>query len=314
LGHLSTDFEDISMTLNIGAAKAAPADLIKDSDTKRFVQDVIEASREQPVIVDFWAPWCGPCKQLGPNLEKLVKAANGKVKLVKINVDENQQLAAQMRVQSIPAVFAFVDGQPVDGFMGALPENQLKQFVDRLGSKGGLAEELDTAVSEANAAMAAKDYQTAAQIFAQVLQVDREHAAALAGLTRCQIEAGALESAKATLALVPPAKVNDPDVLSAKAALDLALNPVDLSGALALADAIAKNPEDLQARFDLAALQNAAGERAEALDNLLFVVRKKRDWNDEAARKQLVRLFEAWGPKDDLTVQGRRRLSSILFS
>jgi putative thioredoxin len=302
------------MTLTIGAAKPLPADLIKDSDTRRFMQDVIEESRQQPVIVDFWAPWCGPCKQLGPNLEKVVKAANGKVKLVKVNVDENQQLAAQMRVQSIPAVFAFVDGQPIDGFMGALPESQLKQFVDRLGSKGGLAEELDAAMTAGRSAQAAKDYQTAAQIFAQVLQVDREHAGALAGLARCQIETGATDNAKATLALVPPAKLSDPEVLSARAALELALNPVDLSGALALADAIARNPEDLQARFDLAGLQNASGQRAEALDNLLYVVRKKRDWNDEAARKQLVKLFEAWGPKDELTLQGRRRLSSILFS
>jgi putative thioredoxin len=302
------------MALTLGAAAPAPADLIKDSDTRRFMPDVIEASRQQPVIVDFWAPWCGPCKQLGPLLEKVVKAANGKVKLVKINVDENQQLAAQMRVQSIPAVFAFVDGQPVDGFMGALPESQLKQFIDRLGSKGGLAEQLDSAIAEAQTALGEKDYQTAAQIFAQVLQVDREHVGALAGLARCQIETGDLENAKATLALVPPAKASDPDVLNVKAALDLALNPVDLSGSLALAEAIARNPDDFQARFDLAGLQNAAGHRADALENLLYIVRKKRDWNEEAARKQLVKLFEAWGPKDDLTLQGRRRLSSLLFS
>ncbi len=302
------------MTLTLGAAKPAPADLIKDSDTKRFMQDVIEASRAQPVIVDFWAPWCGPCKQLGPTIEKVVKAANGKVKLVKINVDENQQLAGQMRVQSIPAVFAFVDGQPVDGFMGALPESQIKQFVDRLGSKGGLAEELEAATAEAEAALAEKDFEGAAQIYAQILQVDREYAPALGGLARCQIGLGDLEGAKATLALVPPAKANDPAVLSANAQLDLALNPVDLSESQALAAKIAANPDDFQARLDLAVLDNAAGNRAEALDHLLHIVRRKRDWNEEAARKQLVQFFEAWGPKDEFTLQGRRRLSSILFA
>jgi putative thioredoxin len=293
---------------------AAAGELVKDSDTKRFVADVIEASRKQPVIVDFWAPWCGPCKQLGPALEKVVRQANGKVRMVKINVDENQQLAAQMRVQSIPAVFAFVNGQPVDGFMGALPESQLKQFVDRLGGQGGMAEEIEAAVAEARLMMEQGDLQTAAQIFASVLQADREHAGALAGLARCQIAAGDLENARATLALVPPSKASDPDVLSATAALDLALNPVDLSEAATLRAAIDRNPDDFQARLDLAVLLNGAGERAEATEQLLYVIRKKRDWNEEAARKQLVKFFEAWGPKDEFTLAGRRKLSSLLFS
>ena len=306
------------MTMMIGeqiaGTGAGAADLVKDSDTKRFVADVIEASRKQPVIVDFWAPWCGPCKQLGPALEKVVRQANGKVRMVKINVDENQQLAAQMRVQSIPAVFAFVNGQPVDGFMGALPESQLKQFVDRLGGQGGMAEEIEAAVAEARLMMEQGDLQTAAQIFASVLQADREHAGALAGLARCQIAAGDLENARATLALVPPAKASDPEVLSAAAALDLALNPVDLSEAATLRAAIDKNPDDFQARLDLAVLLNGAGERAEATEQLLYVIRKKRDWNEEAARKQLVKFFEAWGPKDEFTLAGRRKLSSLLFS
>src|SRR3954470_5151752 len=206
---------------NRNSPRPAPApggatDLIKDSDTKRFMADVIEASRRQPVIVDFWAPWCGPCKQLTPLLEKLVRQANGKVKLVKVNIDENQQLAAQMRIQSIPAVFAFVDGQPVDGFMGALPESQIKQFIDRLGNQGSLAEELESVVEEGRQLLAAKDYAAAAQVFAQVLQVDREHAGAIAGLAKAQIEMGELAHAKATLALVPPARANDPDVVSAR--------------------------------------------------------------------------------------------------
>ncbi|RPH65656.1 MAG: thioredoxin, partial [Hyphomicrobiales bacterium] len=284
------------MTMMIGeqtaGTGAAAGELVKDSDTKRFVADVIEASRKQPVIVDFWAPWCGPCKQLGPALEKVVRQANGKVRMVKINVDENQQLAAQMRVQSIPAVFAFVNGQPVDGFMGALPESQLKQFVDRLGGQGGMAEEIEAAVAEARVMMEQGDLQTAAQIFASVLQADREHAGALAGLARCQIAAGDLENARATLALVPPSKASDPDVLSATAALDLALNPVDLSEAATLRAAIDRNPDDFQARLDLAVLLNGAGERAEATEQLLYVIRKKRDWNEEAARKQLVKFFE----------------------
>ncbi len=297
-----------------GNAAAPPGELIKDSDTKRFVADVLEASRQQPVIVDFWAPWCGPCKQLGPALEKVVKEAGGKVRLVKINVDENQQLAAQMRVQSIPAVFAFVDGQPVDGFMGALPESQLKQFIGRLSGKGGMAEEIEAAVTAARQALAQKDYQAATQIFAQVVQADREHAGALAGLARCQVAVGDLDNAKATLALVPPAKANDPNVLGAKAALELALNPVDRSALAELKRKVEKDPDDFQARVDLAVALNGAEQKAEAADQLLYVIRKNRGWNDEAARKQLVRFFEAWGPKDEATLQGRRKLSSILFA
>ena len=297
-----------------GGGAAAASDLIKETDTRRFVADVIEASRRQPVIVDFWAPWCGPCKQLTPLLEKLVRQANGKVKLVKVNIDENQQLAAQMRIQSIPAVFAFVDGQPVDGFMGALPESQLKQFIDRLGGQGIVAEELDEVVAEGRSALAAKDYAKAAQIFAQVLQVDREHPGALAGLAKAQIESGDLARAKATLALIPPARANDPEIISAKAALELAETPVDQGGINDHMRAIEAEPDNHQARFDLAMALNAAGRRAEALDHLAQIVKRQRDWNDEAARKQLVKFFEAWGPKDELTIQGRRKLSSILFA
>ena len=297
-----------------GGGAAAASDLIKETDTRRFVADVIEASRRQPVIVDFWAPWCGPCKQLTPLLEKLVRQANGKVKLVKVNIDENQQLAAQMRIQSIPAVFAFVDGQPVDGFMGALPESQLKQFIDRLGGQGSVAEELDEVVAEGRSALAAKDYAKAAQIFAQVLQVDREHPGALAGLAKAQIESGDLARAKATLALIPPARANDPEIVSAKAALELAETPVDQGGINDHMRAIEAEPDNHHARFDLAMALNAAGRRAEALDHLAQIVKRQRDWNDEAARKQLVKFFEAWGPKDELTIQGRRKLSSILFA
>ena len=293
---------------------AAAGDLVKNSDVRNFMTDVIEASRQVPVIVDFWAPWCGPCKQLGPALEKVVKQAGGKVRMVKINVDENQQLAAQMRVQSIPAVFAFVNGQPVDGFMGALPESQIKQFVDRLGGQGSMAEEIEAALAEARGLLDQQDIQSAAQVFASILQADREHAGAIAGLARCQIAAGDLENAQATLALVPPAKATDLEVISVKAALELALNPVDLSGAASLKAAIEADPDDFQARFDLAILLNGTGERAEATDQLIHIIKKKRDWNEEAARKQLVKFFEAWGPKAEFTLQGRRKLSSVLFA
>ena len=296
-----------------GAAVAA-ADLIKESNTQNFIRDVIEPSRQQPVIVDFWAPWCGPCKQLGPALEKVVKQANGKVRMVKINIDENPQLAQQMRIQSIPAVFAFVNGQPVDGFMGALPESQLKQFVDRLGGQGSMAEEIEAALTDARAAFDAGDIQTAAQIFTQVLQADRENIGAIAGLVRCQMAAGDLENAQATLALVPPAKANDPEILSVTAQLEMALNPVDLSEIGQLKTRIERDPDDFQARIDLAVLLNGAGERPEATDQLIYVIKKMRNWNDEAARKQLVKFFEAWGPKDEFTLAGRRKLSSVLFS
>jgi putative thioredoxin len=292
----------------------AAQDLIKDSDTKRFMADVIETSRKVPVLVDFWAPWCGPCKQLTPLLEKVVKQANGKVRLVKINVDENQQLAAQMRIQSIPAVFAFVDGQPVDGFMGALPESNIKQFIDRLGSQGNLAEQIEAANAAGREALAEKNYAEATEIFSQVLQADPENVGALAGTARCQVETKALEKAKATLALVPAAKANDPEVLSVKAALDLALNPVDTSEIGKLTAAVEADPANHQARFDLAIALNAAGRREEALEALLAIMRKDRQWNDDGARKQLVKFFEAWGPKDEFTLLGRRRLSSLLFA
>ena len=305
------------MDLILGGPATKPAmagDLIKDSDTKRFALDVIEASRAVPVIVDFWAPWCGPCKQLGPSLEKAVTQANGKVKLVKINVDENQQLAAQMRVQSIPAVFAFVNGQPVDGFMGALPDSQIKQFIDRLGGQGGMAEQIEAAMTAAREALSLKDYQTAAQIFAEIIEADREHAGALAGLARCQIETGDLSNAQATLALVPPAKNSNAEVTSARAALELALNPIDLSAAASLQRAVEHEPDNFQARVDLAVALNGTGDRAAAMDHLLYVIKKQRAWNEEAARKQLVKFFEAWGPKDEFTLAGRRKLSAILFS
>jgi putative thioredoxin len=304
----------MSMSGNVAQPPVAKADsLIKDSDTRNFMADVIDASRQVPVLVDFWAPWCGPCKQLTPALEKLVREAKGAVRLVKINVDENQQLAAQMRIQSIPAVFAFVNGQPVDGFMGALAEAELKKFVSRL-TGADIGAEIEAILTEADTALAARNYKVAGQIYGDILGADRENLRAIAGLARAQIGTGDLDGARATLALVPPAKASDPAISSARAALELALTPVDTGEIARLSRAVEQNPADHQARHDLAVALNAAGRRDEALDHLLSIVRKQRDWNDDAARKQLVKFFEAWGPKDELTVAGRKRLSSILFS
>ena len=296
------------------AGPAAAKDIIKDASTATFMADVIEASKRAPVIVDFWAPWCGPCKQLGPALEKVVREARGQVRMVKVNIDENQALAAQMRIQSIPAVFAFVNGQPVDGFMGALPESELRAFVQRLVKGGPGGAEIEAALAEANTSLAANNYPEAAQIFAAIIEADRENVAAIAGLARCQIGLGDLEGAKATLALVPKAKAGDAAITSARAALELALHPVDLADIDRLARGLESRPGDHQARLDLAVALNAAGRREEAVEQLLASIRRERDWQEGAARKQLIQLFEAWGPKDPLTLAGRRQLSAILFS
>lgn len=300
----------------IGQDSAAPAGadgLIMDTTTQTFTRDVLEASRDVPVIVDFWAPWCGPCKQLTPALESAVKAARGAVKLVKMNIDEEPEVAQQLRIQSIPAVYAFKNGQPVDGFMGALPESQIKAFIARLAGDTGPspAEEM---IEMGRAALEANDIQRAAQAFAQAAQEEPGHPAAVGLLARCYIQAGDLERAKQTLALVRPDGRNDPDFAAAEAALSLAEKADDLGDVAELQAKVEANPKDHQARFDLALALNARGDREGAVDQLLISIEYDRNWNDQAARKQLVEFFDAYGPKHEVTLSGRRRLSSILFS
>jgi putative thioredoxin len=295
------------------AATAAPEGLIKETTTQGFMKDVIEESKRQPVLIDFWAPWCGPCKQLTPVLEKVVKAAKGKVKLVKMNIDDHPAIPGQMGIQSIPAVIAFVNGQPADGFMGALPESQVTAFIERLtkGKVGGEAQDL---MKEAEALVAEGDAQSAAQIYAQLIQEDDTNVGAVAGLARCYLAVGQLDKAKETLAKVPEAKRNDVAVAAARAALEVAEQANSVGPVGDLEKKVAANPLDHQARFDLAVALSAANKRQEAVDQLIEVVRRDRKWNDDGARKQLVQFFEAWGPTDEATVSGRRRLSSILFS
>ena len=304
----------MSMLGNLGAAPAAaPEGLIKETTTQAFVKDVIEESKKQPVLIDFWAPWCGPCKQLTPILEKVVKAAKGKVKLVKMNIDEHPAIPGQMGIQSIPAVIAFVNGQPADGFMGALPESQVTAFLERL-TKGKIGGEEQDLLKAADAALAKQDYAGAAEVYARLIEEDAGNIAALAGLARCYVGTGAIDQAKQTLALVPEAKRNDQAVAAARAAIELAEQSKSVGPIADLEKKVAANPADHQARFDFALALNAGGKRAEAADQLLEIIKRDRKWNDDGARKQLVQFFEAWGPTDEATVGGRKRLSSILFA
>jgi putative thioredoxin len=295
------------------AAPVASDDPVRDTTTQTFIKDVIEESKRQPVLVDFWAPWCGPCKQLTPVIEKAVRAAKGKAKLVKMNIDEHPAVAQQLGIQSIPAVIAFVNGQPADGFMGALPEGQVVAFIERL-TKSEIGGEEKDLLKTAEAALAQGDAAGAAEIYAQVLAADSNNIAALAGLARAHVEAGNLDQAKNTLATVPAAKQNDSAVAAARAAIELAEQAKSIGPLTELEAKVTVDPLDHQARFDLAVALNAAGKRAEATDHLLQIVRRDRKWNDDGARKQLVQFFEAWGGADEATVEGRKKLSSILFS
>jgi len=301
------------MLQNGGGVSAAADGVVKDTSTQAFMKDVIEESKRQPVLVDFWAPWCGPCKQLTPLLEKAVKSAKGKVKLAKMNIDEHPAIPGQMGIQSIPAVIAFVNGQPADGFMGALPESQVIAFLERLTKEKIGGEEQDL-LEAADAALIGGDPAGAAEIYAKLLAADPNNVHALAGLARCYVETGALEQAKQTLDLVPEAKRNETPVAAARAALEVAEQAKSLGPLAELEEKVLANPLDHQARFELAGALNAKGKRAEAVEQLLAIVKKDRAWNDDGARKQLVQFFDAWGPTDAATLEGRKRLSSILFS
>ena len=299
-----------------GASAGAPADVIKDTDTAHFMADVIEASRDQPVIVDFWAPWCGPCKQLTPIIEKVVLAAKGKVRLVKMNIDENPELAQQMHIQSIPAVYAFVGGRPVDGFMGALPESQIRQFVENLLRAGGDDETrmIDEALVQAAEQLKAGDVRMAGGLYTQVLQADPSRTEALGGLAQVYVRMGDLEKAREVLAHAPDEVQNDPHLVQARTAIDLAEKAAGAGETAELEAKLDANPDDHATRMELAMALYADGDAKAAIDQLLTIVRRDRDWNEGAARTQLFEIFEALGPKDPVAQSGRRKLTSILFA
>ncbi|HLY44687.1 MAG TPA: thioredoxin [Stellaceae bacterium] len=298
-----------------GAAAGAAAVAIKDVSTADFMAEVVDASFDQPVIVDFWAPWCGPCKQLGPILEKVVRAANGAVRMVKLNIDDNPEIAQQMRIQSIPAVYAFKDGRPVDGFVGAQPESQVKQFVQRLGGAAAGPSPVEQAMQMAKEAAQAGDHNTAGALYAQVLQREPESAEALAGLARAMIGRGELEQAREVLGQATAEVARHAEIAAAHSALELAEQGQKAMGSAGKLQArLAQNADDHEARLELATALFGAGQREAAIDELLTLFKRDRNWDDQAARRQLVKFFEVMGPTDPLTLSARRRLSSLMFS
>jgi putative thioredoxin len=303
----------MDLALGQTAAKngAAP---IKDVTTASFETDVIAASMEAPVIVDFWAPWCGPCKQLAPALEKAVAATRGKVRLAKINIDENPDLAQALRIQSIPTVYAFFQGRPVDAFQGALPDSQVKQFVEKLAAQGGGDDGVAAVLEQAQQSLEAGDTENAIALYRAILGEVPETPAAFLGLVRALLAEDNIDEAKNVLGQVPKAIAGHADIAAAQAAIDLAEQASNAGPIGPLLDAVARDPADHQARIDLATALYAAGKHQDAVDHLLDSIKRDRSWNEEEARKQLVKYFEARGPKDPVTVAGRRRLSSILFS
>jgi putative thioredoxin len=292
----------------------AGGDLVKDSNIDTFMTDVIEASKQVPVIVDFWAPWCGPCKTLGPMLEKAVREAKGAVRMVKVNIDENPEIAQQMRIQSIPAVYAFKNGRPVDGFVGAVPESQIKTFVKRLGGDAGPSP-VDQALEQAKAALDGGDPGTASAIYGEILAREPANATAAGGLALCYLAAGDTEQAKELLDSLEPEANKNAEVQRARSALELQEQAAGAAGNTAALQAkIAADPKDHQARHDLAVALFAAGQQEQAIDHLLELFKRDRKWNEDGARKQLVKFFEALGGTHPLTINGRRRLSSLMFA
>ncbi len=291
---------------------ALPDDLIKEGSDASFMKDVVEASKTQPVLVDFWATWCGPCRQLTPALEKAVRAAKGAVRLVKVDVDRNPAYAGQLRVQSIPTVYAFVDGQPVDGFQGAVPESQLKAFIDKLTGGASGNSDIEQLLSLGEESLSLNDLGGAAQAFAQVLTLEPGHETAIAGMARVYLADGDADQARQTIAMAP-ADSKEPLVQSVRAQLSLA-SAAPAGAEAEIESRLAADPNDHQARFDLAQARAAAGDLAGAVDHLLKIVAADRDWNDQAARKQLLTIFEAAGATSEVARDGRRRLSSLLFA
>ncbi|MFN3506941.1 MAG: thioredoxin [Allorhizobium sp.] len=308
-----------TMTAQFGgsAAAAPPAgELIKDTTTANFARDVMDESRNQPVLVDFWAPWCGPCKQLTPVIEKAVKEAGGRVKLVKMNIDDHPSVAGQLGIQSIPAVVAFVNGRPADGFMGALPESQVKAFIDKVAGPAGAdqAAEIAAVLEEAAGLLATGDIDGAAQLFAAILQTDPDNTQAIAGLAECMIGANQHQRARELLSQLPEDLAKAAEVQALLKRLDQIDEARKLGDPVALEHTLSLNPDDHEARMKLAKIRNVEGRREEAAEHLLLIMKRDRTFEDDGARKQLLQFFEVWGPKDPATIMARRKLSSILFS